>query len=185
MKIIGIREQFFKRLRQGEHQAMLQVYEEAFDYCASHILKNSGNIEDAKDIFQEVLLVFLKKLKDENFVIEHDLKAYLYKITKNLWLKRLNAHKKNGLYLVLDEPTSKINPAEEDTQTANKEKEERHQKLRQALQQLGAACKQLLHYTFFDKRSNQEIADMMGYSSNNFISQKRIRCIRQLKAKMV
>lgn len=184
MKIIGIRKQFLTRLRQGEHRAVLQLYEEAFDYCASHILKNSGNIEDAKDIFQEVLLIFLKKLKDEDFVIEHDLKAYLYKITRNLWLKRLNTHKRNGLHLVIDEPTSKINPTEEDTLTADHAKEERHQKLQQALQQLGNACKQLLHYTFFDKKSNQAIATMMGYTSTNFVSQKRIRCIRQLRAKM-
>lgn len=184
MKIIEIQAQFLTQLRKGEGQAIMQLYEQAFDYCASFVLKNSGTLEDAKDVFQEVLLVFIKKLRDKEFVIEYDFKAYLYKITSNLWLKRLNAQKKIGLYLVVDEPKARIDLVAKDDLPEKKALEKRHQLLYASLKQLKEDCQQLLHYTFFDKRSNFEIAQIMGFTSNNFVSQKRVRCLKYLKKKM-
>lgn len=184
MRTIGIKTAFLTKLRQGDSQAIGQLYEEAFDYCASVILKNNGTIEDAKDIFQEVLLVFIKKLRTTNFTIEHDINAYLYRITHNLWLKRLRVDKKKGLSLVVDEPGNKMLLSEEEILPEKRTLDKRQAHLYKALKALKDDCRQLLQLTFFEKLGDKEIAEETGYSYA-FVPQKRRRCIAKLKQMMV
>jgi len=175
---------FIINIRKGDRQAITKLYELAFQYCASFVTKNSGTQEDAKDIFQEALFALIKKLRTEDFTIEHDVKAYLYVITRNLWLKKLRTDKKKGLQLIMDEPDSPIQLITEEEWPEKKVLEARQQKLYTALQQLKEACRQLLTFTFFEKLGDQAIANKMGYAYT-FVPQKRRRCIASLKAIMI
>ena len=172
------------RIKQGDNQAIAQLYEIAFKYCASHILRNNGTMDDAKDLFQEALFVFIKKLrKDKDFSIEHDIKAYLYKIIYNLWLKRLRTDKKSGLQLTMDDPDSNMILIHEDEIEEKKELEAKDQQLYDCLKQLKADCEQLLKLTFFEKKGDRDIAKIMDYSYE-FVRQKRKRCIKSLRKLM-
>lgn len=175
---------FFERLRRGDSQAIYRLYEETFDYCASAVLRNSGTKEDAKDIFQEVLLVFIKKLRATDFTIEHNIKSYLYRITHNLWLKRLRTDKKKGLSLIMDEPDTKFQLTPIEALPQKKILETRQIRLYEALKQLKEDCRQLLQLTFFEKLGDKEIAVETGYSYA-FVPQKRKRCITKLKGLMI
>ena len=184
MKIISLQKDFIEKLRLGDSQAISELYTQTYTYCASFVLKNSGTNDDAKDIFQEVLFAFIKKLRSEDFTIEHDLKAYLFTITKFLWLKRLRDDKKGGLQLVIDDPNQHIEPIAENDLPERKILDTRQQRLYQGLKQLKEDCRQLLNFTFFEKIGDKEIAKQMGYSYA-FVPQKRRRCIRKLKTLMV
>ena len=58
-----------------------------------YVLKNSGDKDDAKDVFQNTLIVFYKKVLIENFELSSKISTYLFSIAKNLWLKKLRDEK--------------------------------------------------------------------------------------------
>ena len=185
---MAIPNQLIQNIRAGDNQAILQLYHIAFKYCASYVLRNGGVMEDAKDIFQEALLVFIEKLrKEKDFVIEHDVKAYLYFIVRNLWLKRLRKEKKDGLELVLDEQEQDQDQIELFDEIRVKEKnilEARHQQLSEQLKSLHPTCRELLNLTFYENEKDKGIALIMNYS-HKFVRVKRKRCIDELKKKML
>ena len=79
------------------------VYQEFFPTIKYLIKKNTGNEEDAEDIFQESLIVVLKNVQKEDFYLSCSFLTYLYSISRNLWMQRLKAKKKDKLNMdILD-----------------------------------------------------------------------------------
>lgn len=74
------------------------IIEEIYDTCLPTVInwveKNSGGEADALDIFQESLLVVVRKVfADPAFRPYTPFCAYLFGIARNLWLKKLNIDK--------------------------------------------------------------------------------------------
>ena len=59
-----------------------------------YIKANNGTVEDAKDIFQDALVVLYKKIHTGGFVLTVPLKTYLQAVVKNCWLQELRQRKK-------------------------------------------------------------------------------------------
>ena len=75
------------------------VYQEFFPTIRYLIKKNTGNDEDAEDIFQESLIVVLKNVQKEDFYLSCSFLTYLYSISKNLWMQKLKSIKKGGPHI--------------------------------------------------------------------------------------
>ncbi len=55
------------------------------------VTNNNGTTNDAQDIFQDVMLVFVEKVRQDDFHLTASAKTYLMAITKHLWLKKRRA----------------------------------------------------------------------------------------------
>ncbi|MBC7511396.1 MAG: sigma-70 family RNA polymerase sigma factor, partial [Ferruginibacter sp.] len=53
------------------------------------VLNNNGSADDARDIFQEAMVVLYEKSIATMFSLNCQLKTYIYSICRRLWLKRL------------------------------------------------------------------------------------------------
>ena len=135
-------------------------------------------------IFQESLFVLIKKAQNQEFQIQHSIKAFLYTVVKNLWLKQLNKKNKAGLELVIDDPNKNFVLEEVDELEEKKVLEEKHQRLYKSMKLLKEDCRNLLTMTFYKKKSDKEIAPILDYSLE-FVRQKRRRCIKNLKKLLV
>ena len=60
------------------------------------VLKNNGSEDDAKDIFQEAVIVLYNKVQTGNFELSSKLNTFLYSVCRRLWLKRLNHQSRNA-----------------------------------------------------------------------------------------
>jgi RNA polymerase sigma factor (sigma-70 family) len=49
------------------------------------VYQMGGSHEDAKDIFQDGLIIMLEKIDNENFVLTCKFKTYLYSVCEHLW----------------------------------------------------------------------------------------------------
>jgi RNA polymerase sigma factor (sigma-70 family) len=58
-----------------------------------------GTLDDAKDIFQDGLMIILEKIDDKDFVFTCKLKTFLYCICENLWKKILVKRQSATIYL--------------------------------------------------------------------------------------
>ena len=78
-----------KGLAQDKREAVETIYKQHYNMVQSLVLNNSGTIEEAKDIFQEAIIVLYEKTRSGNFELNCLIKTYLYSVSRRLWLKRL------------------------------------------------------------------------------------------------
>jgi len=141
------------------------------------VLKNSGNREDAQDLYQEALIILIKKVQTTDFVLSSSLNTYLYSICRFLWSERLK--KKNKRIEVEFEKDHQIFPEQElevlyKTESENKLAEK-------AFQQLGEKCKALLLLFYFKKQTMKDIALQLKFSSEKIAKNQKYRCIEKAK----
>ena len=78
-----------KGLANNETDAVETIYRENYGVIQAFIVKNNGYPEDARDIFQEAMIVLFEKAKLNSFVLSCQIKTYLYSVCRRLWLKKL------------------------------------------------------------------------------------------------
>lgn len=170
------------QLRLGESKAIRALYEDSFPSCSGLVLKNSGTMEDAQDVFQEAILVFIKKLKNPDFKLTSSSSTFMYAVVRNLWLKQLRKRGKRALLIIDDEEKHLQLPDLSDLEEVEK-REEQHLAVEAAMRTLSKECQSIILHYYFNKLALGRIAELLDYSKN-FIKVKKKRCMDALKAKV-
>jgi DNA-directed RNA polymerase specialized sigma24 family protein len=76
-------------LAKNDKKAIETLYRENFNVIQALILHNNGTSEDAKDIFQEAIIVLYEKVISGNFELNCQIRTFVYSVSRRLWLKRL------------------------------------------------------------------------------------------------
>lgn len=143
------------------------------------VLKNSGSTQDAEDIYQEALIILVRKVQAPGFVLSSSLNTYLYGICRFLWSDRLK--QKNRIIEVEVEKSPAV-ISNEDLELLKREEENKLSE--QAFLQLGEKCRQLLLLFYFKKRSLKDIAGLLGFSSEKVAKNQKYRCLEKAKANL-
>ena len=147
-----------------------EIYQQNADDIRRFVVRNSGTIEDAKDIFQEAL-VDLLKIASKGFILTRPLKGYLFGICRNKWMDKLKTKSKNKTktgVTILDNYGKDIH-IEEDLKQALK-KEKQHELVVEKLNLLTPHCQEIigLRWTINETtrklNSLKEIAAMLNRS---------------------
>ncbi len=154
------------------------VYKEFFPTIKFLIKKNTGSEEDAEDIFQESLLIILKNVQRDDFYLTCSFLTYLYSISRNLWMQKLKVKRKGMDNFELLEKFFNI---PESTSIEMAEMEQlRYSIYRDHFNSMEKDCQRILLLSL-QKFSSKEIADTMGYSSENYAKTKKYNCKERLK----
>lgn len=164
----------FKKESNGIFNA---VYKDYFPTVKKFVVNNSGNLLDAEDIFQDTMLVFLQKIRSDNFVLTASVKTYIVAISKHLWLKKIRDHAfKNIAYTeIFDEQF-----ADEINLSIEQEKAYA-EKLKLYITKVTKHCQQLIHDIYFQYKSIQQIKEDYGYSSIHNAQNQKHKCIQQIR----
>jgi RNA polymerase sigma factor (sigma-70 family) len=161
----------------NNRQAIETIYKENYAMVQNLILNNSGTSDDAKDVFQEAMIVLYEKVRSGSFELNCQIKTYVYSVCRRLWLKRLNQ---------LQKITPEIQSLEE--QVAIEEEMELHEQrnndfvlMEKAMQHLGEPCKSLLEAYYLQKKSMIEIANNFGYTNADNAKNQKYKCLMRLK----
>ena len=125
------------------------LYGSAFKSSANMIIDNSGTLEEAKDIYQDAVMILLEQVKTGEFKLKCTLKTYMYSICRHLWLKKLR-HKKNVLKKIHDLHQDKI---ECYTTCEYDEGQESYAKAKELLEKMSESCRKLLEAFYYDLKS--------------------------------
>ena len=173
-------EEIIAGIRSRDNSVLQFVYKEYYPTVHHFIITNNGNADDAKDIFQECIIVIYRKLKDEDhFFLNSSFKTFIYSIARHLWLKHLRTLKYEGQkindhhkYIELKEEPFKI------------ENEDLRMSLYQKyIRQLPEDCQKILSLTARDV-PQKEIASQLGFSSENYIKKRKHYCKEFLISKI-
>ncbi len=154
------------------------LYKTCFFDVKNFIVTNSGSIDDARDIFQEAILVYVKQLSNTEFSLTTTEKSYLMGVSRNLWFKYLRDKKTVNIG---DEDW--INRIEEKTEHEYVELIEKDylmELVSKKLNEISKECRDIIFHAFYMKKSSSEIATLCGYSEQ-FVKVKKHRCLQGLK----
>ncbi len=150
------------RLENEDDASFETLYQFCFPSVSNYVIKNSGNAEDAKDIFQEAIIVLLQKVRQPDFLLTSSLKTYLFAIAKNLWLKRL---RDNKLVTVNEIEKYQRQPAVfSDASDFEKTDEEN---LDSWLAKITKFCQRILRTIFFDNETMDSLMKKMGWKNKH------------------
>jgi DNA-directed RNA polymerase specialized sigma24 family protein len=149
-----------------------ELYENAFPPFARFAGKMGASFQDAKDVFQDAIVIYYEKRQSPDFSLRSTPEAYVLGIARNLWWKKFNQNRLNLSTEDLCEDFS----VPEDYFPDRKELS-----LLTFLERSGRKCLDLLHRFYFEKASLKNIAANLGYRTEHSAAVQKYKCIGKLR----
>jgi RNA polymerase sigma factor (sigma-70 family) len=156
------------RLKQGDENTLDLLYKQHYRMMVKMIIKNNGSEEEAKDIYQESLIIIWQRARDPEFVLTSKISTYLYSVCLNLWRKELERKKRFS------------HEVNDGVEVMDLDKDERIKIINKCIQKLGDTCRDVLTYYYFDRLSMVEIAEKMGFANSDTSKTKKYKCKKEL-----
>jgi RNA polymerase sigma factor (sigma-70 family) len=167
----------FLGLKSRDNHAYEILYKFYYPSVKYFIVKNNGTQDDAKDIFQETIMVLLHKVPKDDFNLTSSLKTYIFAISSNLWLKRLRDSNK----IVKSDPDiyEKYLADYEEGETNNPDN--KTVKAQNILKKITDKCVTLLKAIFYDKKDIDIITKEFGYTNKHNAQNQKYKCLEQAR----
>lgn len=163
-------------LAKQDRKAIETIYKENFGLIQNLVTNNHGSAEDAKDIFQEAMIVLYQKVQSGTFELNCQIKTFVYSVCRRLWLKRLVQQSRYALFEADEEFV-----AVEDEVEDHEHRDAAFNNMEKAMSVLGEPCKSLLEAFYLQKKNMQEIADGFGYTNADNAKNQKYKCLMRLK----
>lgn len=154
----------------GDRTVITKMYATLFPSIRRMVRDYGGSEDDAKDVFQDAVIVLYEKAQNPAFQLTSKFSTLFYGVCRNLWRSR--QQKKSASELTIPDHAKYI---EDESAEIDLLAVERNNLFYRALRQLGADCQQLLQL-FFQKRSMEEIAQAMGFASEGYARVRKSQC---------
>ncbi len=169
-------EEIIEGIRSRDNCVLQHVYKNYYSSIHHFIINNSGSQDDAKDIFQESVIVIYRKVKDQDhFILNSSFKTFIYSIARNLWLKNLRARKYEGKKI--QDQQKYVELKEEPFKFSNEDlKMSLYQKYFRLLPE---DCQKILQLSV-KEIPQKEISQAMGFKSENYVKKRKHDCKEKL-----
>ena len=157
-----------KRISKGDERALDYLYKKHYRMMSNIVLKNNGTEEEAKDVYQEALLVFWQKASSGKLVLTSKISTYLYSICLNQWRKELDRK-------------SRLSREEVDSEEYQDfDSKENARIITECINALGDTCKKILTYYYFEGLNMTEIAKRLSFANTDTAKTKKYKCKKKL-----
>lgn len=153
-----------------------KLYKAYYTMVLQFILNNNGDEDDAKDVYQEAIIILYNKIKEGNFELSSKLKTYIYSVCRRIWLKKLSLNSKKAGNITDYEDVLTV---EEDVE--HEEKDLQFVKMQSALDHLGEPCKTIIQDFYIHNLSMQDICEKFGYTNTDNAKTQKYKCLQRLK----
>ena len=154
-----------------------KLYKAYFAMVLQFILNNNGSEDDAKDVYQEGIIILYNKIKAGDFELSSKLKTYIYSVCRRIWLKKLAQNSKKAGNITDYEDVFVV---EEDVEE-HEEKDLQFVKMQSALDHLGEPCKTIIQDFYIHNLSMQDICEKFGYTNTDNAKTQKYKCLQRLK----
>lgn len=165
-------------LASNDKKSVEVIYSQNYNLIQALVVNNNGTADDAKDIFQEAMMVLYDKARSGNFKLNCQIKTYLYSVARRLWLKKLNQGNRHNVDF---DDTNETQISVADDLVEHEQKDAEFNIMHASIDALGEPCKSLLDAFYFKDKSMQEIAEDFGYTNAENAKTQKYKCLVRLK----
>ncbi|MBL0146527.1 MAG: sigma-70 family RNA polymerase sigma factor [Chitinophagaceae bacterium] len=164
-------------LANNNKQAIETIYKDNYSVIQGFILNNNGSVDEARDIFQEAMIVLYEKAISGNFELTCQLRTYIFSVCRRLWLKRLQQLNRFSHHT---DSVAETVAVEEELEAHEKHNND-FTLMETAMGKIGEPCKSLLDAYYIQKKHMQEIAAQFGYTNADNAKTQKYKCLMRLK----
>ena len=164
-------------VKQNDAATLKELYKTNFGKVKRYVLKNNGDEQQAKDIYQEAFVAMWRNIKEDKFSAQTEtaINGYLFKIAKYKWLDHLRSMKyKNTTFI--NREIEYHEPEIEETESQNR----KIKIIMDSIEHLGERCQLMMKLFYFERKSFREIAEIMSMDEASARNAK-YRCQEQLR----
>ncbi|MCK4922053.1 MAG: hypothetical protein KAS71_13470 [Bacteroidales bacterium] len=160
-------------IRQHDHKVLNYIYENVFPIIENMIINSGGGINQAKDVFQDAMIVVYRKIGAEGLILNCKFTTYMYSVCRNLWFQELKYGDRILGNSVRD--LEEVQEADYDSEYKNA----MYEIFDEHLQALSKDCQKILnlHFTNF---SIEDIKEVMEYKNSHYTIDRKYRCKQSL-----
>ncbi|MBC7774279.1 MAG: sigma-70 family RNA polymerase sigma factor [Phycisphaerae bacterium] len=172
----------------SQNLAFKCLYEKHYRSIEFFVCGNSGTETDARDAFQEIIMVLCKYCRKPDFKPHVKVKTFIDAIGRRWWFHRLRGRKGEEIYTDLNqlqineegevETNTFVNLPDPIPETEGRE--DFLAALDQAFGQMEDKCRLILRLTYWDDLRDDAIASMIG-SAVGSVKVLRHRCMERLR----
>lgn len=159
------------RTKEEREQVFVSLYKKAFPAVAKYVNQMGGSFDEAKDVFQDALVIYYEKVLTSAITVNSSEKAYLLGIAKHLWLKTYRDGANNL-------PLDAVNL---DGVTDDMEMDYAPDKLMRYLQTAGQKCMEILRAFYYDKLSTIQVTELFGYAGTHSATVQKYKCLEKVR----
>jgi RNA polymerase sigma factor (sigma-70 family) len=161
-------------IRKQDDDIIRYIYKTIYPVIEHLVRENKGNKEDAKDLFQEALIIVFKKIKNEGLVLTCTFSTFFYSVCAYQWHKILRKRKNLPIWYVNSFDGYISTPG------LNEKIERKKMKLYDFhFNRLSKDCQKILKL-HFSGVPIAEIMKKMGYTSKEHTMDRKYRCKKSL-----
>lgn len=165
--------QFIKGILDHNPVIIDQIYRDFFPMVRKMVISNGGDTQQAKDVFQDAVIILYRKLLAGELELSCKLSTYLYAITKKLWMQEIKL--KRRLVTGIEKMADLAEEPDETDEYRNSLKKI----LTKHFDQLSDDCQKILRM-HFNSATIDEIQLIMGYKTRHHTIDRKYRCKRSL-----
>lgn len=137
--------------------------------------------EDIEDIFQESLMVLMKKVKNGNVTISRDgaLFSYLVQIGKLTACNVIRKKRSLTPEEVITISRNLHNEEKDFEMTVTEKQQMQNEFLDRAFDSLPDTCKTIFKKFYWERKPFDEIADIIGFGSEDSVKTKKSKCMKK------
>ena len=142
------------------------------------IRHHSCTMEEAKDVFQQTVVIFYENVIYGKLTeLTTHVKTYLFSIGKNK-MHELVRQKNKSFLQVEDQDYTNSDLYYNDIENGY---EDKLKKVEICMVKLGDPCKSILEHYYYNKKSMQEISEIMDYNNGDTVKNLKYKCLQRLK----
>lgn len=161
-------------IRSGKNDPVLSyLYDTTLRKVKQYIVKNGGNAEQAKDIFQDAVVILFNQVRKDKFEEAFSIDGFVYAVAKNLWI---NSVRKSNRFDNHEDMSVFGTALHEKDYLTDLISKERSAAVNQLFEKLNEKCRKILHYYNYEGWSMKQISEKLGYSSEDVAKSSHYRC---------
>lgn len=158
-----------------DNEALALIYKSTLPKIRNYILRNSGTDDDVKDVFQDAVVIFYRRVKTGKIDEMLNIDGFLYSVSRNLYLNHISRYASRTLRIPIDADHESTEDFFQELLV--KEKEVQMDNL---LSRLGDSCMKILKMALFQHYTMKEIAKKLGYANQDVVKSKNYKCRQKL-----
>lgn len=171
-------QQLLQTLQTKGSKALEQLYLSNREDFVSFAKRYSMSEDDILDVYQDAIIAFFENVSSGKITqLSSTIKTYLFSIGKYKLIDKLKQNGKAIKVEVLENIETPIENTFEEQLNLN----HRQQLLKDAINELGGQCKELLILFYYRQYSIDAIQTEMEYKNDNVVKAHKSRCMKSLR----
>ncbi len=172
-----------QEIKAGNQQVIVLLYKEYRDEFIQFAIKNYGlSREELKDVFQDTIIAFYENIASGKLeYLTSDVKTYIFAIGK----RQASNHKRNlfkiGNLSTDDDIKAILTDIAEEMEQPN----ELEDVVKKVLSELPDQERKILELFYYEKKSMEEIASIMGYANANSMKKKKSLILKKVGEQVI